>query len=82
MLFRSKGVAEDNPLGLAIGALAAGFLAGLLIPSTKVEQDKLGPVAESAKERVSGVVEQVKDKATEAAGAAQEAVKEQVSSSS
>lgn len=79
---RAKGLAEDNPLGLAIGAIAAGFLAGLAIPSTKVEQEKLGPVADQARERVSDVVDQAKEKATDAAQAAQSAVKEQVSSSS
>ena len=77
---RAKGIAEDNPLGLAIGAIAAGFLAGLLIPSTKVEQDTLGPVADKARERVSDVAGQVTEKAKDAAQAAEGAVKEQVSS--
>ncbi len=79
---RAKGLAEDNPLGLAIGAIAAGFLAGLAIPSTQVEQEKLGPVAEKAKERASDMADQARAKATDAAEAAQSAAKEQVSSSS
>jgi Protein of unknown function (DUF3618) len=48
---RAKGIAEENPLGLAIGAVAAGFLAGVLIPSTKVEDEKIGPVADQVKEK-------------------------------
>ena len=37
---RAKSVAEENPLGLAVGALAVGFLAGMLIPSTRIEDEK------------------------------------------
>jgi gas vesicle protein len=45
-------LAQENPLGLAIGAAAVGFLAGMLIPSTKVEDEQLGPVADEVKEQV------------------------------
>src|ERR1700733_952652 len=48
---RAVGVAQANPLGLAIGAAAVGFLAGLLIPSTNVENERLGPVADQVKEQ-------------------------------
>src|SRR3954465_9875617 len=34
---RAKSVAQENPLGLAVGAIAVGFLAGMLVPSTRVE---------------------------------------------
>jgi gas vesicle protein len=48
---RAVGVAQENPFGLAIGAAAAGFLAGMLIPSTRVEDQRLGPVADQVKEQ-------------------------------
>jgi gas vesicle protein len=48
---RAVGVAQENPLGLAIGAAAAGFIAGLLIPSTKVEDERVGPIADQVKEQ-------------------------------
>jgi gas vesicle protein len=48
---RAVGVVQENPLGLAIGAAAIGFVAGLLIPSTKVEDERLGPVADQVKEQ-------------------------------
>ena len=48
---RAVGVAQENPLGLAIGAAAVGFIAGLLVPSTKVEDERLGPVADQVKEQ-------------------------------
>ena len=48
---RAVGVVQENPLGLAIGAAAVGFVAGLLIPSTKVEDERLGPMADQVKEQ-------------------------------
>ena len=49
---RMAGLAKENPLGLAIGAVAVGFLAGLAVPSTRVEDEKLGPVADQVKDKV------------------------------
>src|SRR5437588_223661 len=48
---RAVGVAQENPLGLALGAVAVGFVAGMMIPSTRVENEKLGPMADQVKER-------------------------------
>ena len=62
---QAVGIAQENPLGLAIGSVAVGFVAGLLIPSTRVEDEKLGPMAD-----------QVKDKAREAGQEAMERGKE------
>jgi Protein of unknown function (DUF3618) len=49
---RAAGLAQENPLGLAIGAVAIGFLAGLAAPSTRVEDERLGPVADQVKDKV------------------------------
>jgi len=46
---RVKRSAERNPLGLALGGAAVGFIAGLLAPSTRVEDEKLGPVSGEVK---------------------------------
>ncbi len=48
---QAVGVAQENPLGLAIGAAAVGFLAAMLIPSTRVEDERLGPVSDQVKEQ-------------------------------
>src|SRR4051812_10406234 len=48
---KAASVAQENPLGLAIGAVAVGFVAGMMIPSTGVEDEKLGPVADNVKEK-------------------------------
>ncbi len=77
---RAASVAQENPLGLAIGALAVGFVAGLAIPSTRVADAKLGPVADDVKQKVretgQEALERGKQVAQEAAESAQETVQE------
>jgi gas vesicle protein len=48
---RAIGIVQENPLGLMIGAAAVGFVTGLLVPSTNVEDQRLGPVADQVKEQ-------------------------------
>jgi gas vesicle protein len=48
---QAVGVVQENPLGLAIGAAAVGFLAGMLIPGTKVEDERIGLMADQVKEQ-------------------------------
>jgi gas vesicle protein len=77
---RAKGLAQENPLGFAIGAAAVGFVAGLLIPSTQVEDQKLGPmsdqVTEKAKQTGQEALEHGKEVARETAQEAQSTLKE------
>jgi len=49
---QASSVAQENPIGLAIGSAAVGFLAGMLIPSTRVEDERIGPIADDVKEKV------------------------------
>jgi ElaB/YqjD/DUF883 family membrane-anchored ribosome-binding protein len=44
-------LAQENPLGLAIGAAAIGFLIGTLVPSTQIEDEKIGPLADTIKDQ-------------------------------
>lgn len=48
---RAVGLAQENPLGLAIGVAAVGFLGGLLVPSSRIEDERLGPVADQVKDQ-------------------------------
>ncbi len=48
---QAAGVVQENPLGLVIGAAAMGFVAGMLVPSTEVENERLGPVTDQVKEQ-------------------------------
>ena len=75
---RAAGVAQENPLGLGIGALAAGFLAGMLIPSTRIEDEKIGPMADEVKERARDAGQQAFEHGKEAAQEVAQSATEQV----
>jgi ElaB/YqjD/DUF883 family membrane-anchored ribosome-binding protein len=75
---RAKGMAEENPLGLAIGALAVGFVGGLLIPSTRVEDEKIGPMADQVKEKARETGQEAMERGKEAARQAADTAKETV----
>ena len=75
---RTKGMAEENPLGLVIGALAVGFVGGLLIPSTRVEDEKIGPMADQVKEKARETGQEAVERGKEAARQAADAAKETV----
>jgi Protein of unknown function (DUF3618) len=77
---RVAGLAKENPLGLAIGAAAVGFLAGLAVPTTRVEDERLGPVADQVKDKVKETGQEALDRgrqvAQEVASTATETAKE------
>src|SRR5215213_7886936 len=78
---RAKDMAERNPLGLAVAGAAAGFIAGLFTPSTRMEDEKLGPMADqvksSAKEAGQEAMERGKEVAQSAAQSAVDTAKEE-----
>jgi hypothetical protein len=53
---QAVSMAAENPLGLALGALAVGFLGGLLLPISDVEREKIGPVGEQIANRAQTAV--------------------------
>ena len=73
---RGAGMAQENPLGLAVGAIAAGFLAGLLVPSTRVEDERLGPVADQVKEQARETGQQALERGREVASQVAETAQE------
>ncbi len=74
------GVAQDHPIAVVAGAAAAGLVAGLAIPETDLEREKLGPTArnvrEQVQERAQDIIEQVKDGAKDAVSSVADAVKD------
>ena len=80
---RKVGVSTQNPLGLGLAALAAGFVAGTLLPSTNVEDQRLGEmsdqVGEKAREAGQEALERGKDVAREAVDSAKETAGEKSS---
>jgi ElaB/YqjD/DUF883 family membrane-anchored ribosome-binding protein len=75
---RAKGLAQENPLGLAIGAVAVGFVGGLLIPSTRVEDEKIGPMADQVKDKARETGQEAMERGKEAARQAADTAKETV----
>jgi gas vesicle protein len=77
---QAVGVAQQNPVGLAIGAAAVGFLAGMLIPSTKVEDEQLGAVSDQVRQQIKQTgqeaIEHGKQVAQETAQVATESAKQ------
>jgi ElaB/YqjD/DUF883 family membrane-anchored ribosome-binding protein len=65
---QAVGVAQENPIGLAIGGVAAGFLAGMLLPSTRIEDEKVGPVAEQVKEKAAETGQEALERGKDVAG--------------
>jgi gas vesicle protein len=78
---RAAGLAKENPLGLAIGAAALGFLAGLAVPSTRVEDERLGRMSDQVMDKVKETGQEALDRgkqvAQEVASSAADTAKEQ-----
>jgi hypothetical protein len=56
----------ENPLGVTLGAMALGFLAGLIIPITKLERERVGgPVRDAMVHQRQAAVEQAVETARE-----------------
>jgi len=82
---RKVGLSKENPLGLVIGSAAGGFVVGLLVPLTRVEDEKIGETADQVKDAVKesgqeafGRGKQVAQEAIDAAtGTAKDSAQEQ-----
>ena len=57
----AAGMALENPIGLALGALALGFLGGLLIPTTDIERQRIGPIRNEISNRAQTAVAEAVD---------------------
>ena len=77
---KAAGIAQENPLGLALGGVALGFLAGLAMPATRVENERIGPIADDVKQHAldtgQEAIEHGKQVAQDAASAAADTAKE------
>jgi ElaB/YqjD/DUF883 family membrane-anchored ribosome-binding protein len=73
---RAGGMAKENPLGLAIGSAAVGFIAGLAIPTTRVEEEKLAPKATELREKAMDAGQEAVDRGKEVAQEAISSAKE------
>jgi gas vesicle protein len=78
---RARSMAEGNPVGLAIGGLALGFVVGTILPSTRAENERMGEmsdrVKDAAKDTASEAVDRGKQVAQDAVDAAKQSGQEQ-----
>ena len=65
---KAVGVAQENPLGLALAGVAGGFLLGMLLPSTKIEDDRVGPLADTVKETAMETGQEALERGKDVAG--------------
>jgi uncharacterized protein DUF3618 len=65
---QAVGVAEENPIGLALGGVAAGFLAGMLLPRTRMEDERIGPIADQVKEKALETGQEAVERGKDVAG--------------
>jgi ElaB/YqjD/DUF883 family membrane-anchored ribosome-binding protein len=73
---RAAGVAQENPLGLAVGGIAVGFLAGMLATSSRVEDEKIGPMADQVKDQIKETGQEAMDRGKDVAQQAAETAKD------
>ena len=73
---RAAGIAQENPIGLALGSVAVGFVLGLVIPSTRAEDERIGPVADQVKDKVRETGEEALERGKVVAQEAAQSAKE------
>jgi len=75
------GVSRQSPVGLVVAGGAFGLLVGLVIPSTRVEDERIGEMADQVKETVketgAEAVQRGRQVAQDAASAASESTSQQ-----
>ncbi len=76
---RGVGVAKENPLGLAIGGAAVGFMVGLLAPSTRIEDERMGEVADQVRGTLKDTGQEALERGKHVAQEATESAKETIS---
>ena len=72
-----RTTAKQNPLGLAVGAAAVGFVAGLLMPSTRIEDEHLGEMADRVRDTASEAGHEALERGKDVAQSALETAREE-----
>jgi Protein of unknown function (DUF3618) len=78
---RKVGLSKENPLGLGIAAVAAGFVVGTLLPSTRAEDERFGDVSDEVGEKAREAGREALDRTKEVAREAAEIAPDQMASS-
>jgi len=49
---RVRDVAVENPMSMLLAGMAVGFLIGMMLPVSRFESERIGPMTEEVKDRV------------------------------
>jgi hypothetical protein len=81
---QAVSVAQSNPLGLLVGSAAVGFVVGLALPTTRIEDEMIGELADDLKQQAREVGSEatrhgreIAQETAQAAGAAAQRASEQ-----
>jgi gas vesicle protein len=74
---RKVGISKQNPLGLAVAGAAAGFVVGTLLPSTSMEDERLGEMSDQVGDKAREMGQETLDRTKEVARGAVDTAKEQ-----
>jgi hypothetical protein len=74
---RVRRMVRSTPIGMGVGAAAVGFVAGLLVPSTRLEDEHLGDVSARVKETASEAGQDALERGRDVARSAMDTVKEE-----
>ena len=47
---RVRGATVENPMSMLLGGLAVGFLVGMMLPVTRFESERIGPMTDQMKD--------------------------------
>ncbi|HEX5275599.1 MAG TPA: hypothetical protein VFW34_10020 [Candidatus Rubrimentiphilum sp.] len=50
---RVRHVTVENPIAMLLAGMAVGFLAGMMLPVTRFESDRIGPMTDQMKDKMS-----------------------------
>ncbi len=73
---QAVSVAQENPIGLLAGSAAVGFLAGMLLPRTRMEDEKIGELSDQVKQTASEAGQEALQHGKDAAQTAIETAKD------
>jgi gas vesicle protein len=64
---QAVSVAQANPMGLGLGAVAVGLLVGMALPSTRAEDRRLGDLSDELKQQARDVGHEALDRGKQVA---------------
>lgn len=78
---RVRNATAENPMGMLLAGMAVGFLIGMMLPPTRFEAERIGPMADEMKDRMREAGGEVMRRGTEVIKDTIEATKEAASAS-